>query len=61
MSNQWWGYVHIDGGFQAKPYFGIRDIEEAEESDFVLATYGPFFASDRDNAITTIKRLSGRE
>jgi len=52
--NQWWGYLHTQGTIQAKRYFGIRDIEEANESPFVQNVFGPFEASDRTEALTIL-------
>ncbi len=47
----WWGYKHKNGHIQAKRYFSHNDIDEADESPFVLDTYGPFKAYDRDDVI----------
>lgn len=47
---EWWGYVHINGRIQVKRFFGQRDIDEANESDFVVRTAGPFMATDRADA-----------
>ena len=57
--NKWWGYRHIDGNTQVKRYFDQRDIEEAETSDFVVITYGPFEAIDREDAFKKIDRIRG--
>ena len=54
---KWWGYIHSNGSIQVKRYFGAEDIMEAKESPFCIRTYGPFDATDREDAITIIKRL----
>lgn len=38
----WWGYKHTSGTYQAKRYFDERDIQDANESDFVDAIVYPF-------------------
>ena len=53
--NQWWGYRHINGSYQAKRYFGKRDIQEANESPFADIVVGPFLAVDRDEALKIVK------
>jgi hypothetical protein len=57
--NQWWGYQHLNGSLQVKRYFGPLDIQEARESPFCELVYGPFPASDRDDALATIVELVG--
>lgn len=52
--NLWWGYLHTNGSIQAKRYFEPLDIREADESPFCQRTFGPFEASDRDEAIKII-------
>ena len=54
--NQWWGYLHQSGTFQAKRYFGPLDIQEAEESSFVAKVYGPFAAKDSEEALEIIRK-----
>ena len=49
--NKWWGYIHTNGYIQVKLYFDKWDIVEANESDFVRATHGPFEAATRQAAI----------
>lgn len=46
----WWGYRHIDGSVHIKRFFDDRDIQEADESDFVAMTTGPYQTDDRDEA-----------
>jgi len=51
----WWGYLHTEGTLQVKRYFDSRDLEEAKESDFVVAVHGPWPAKNREEAITKLK------
>ena len=53
--NEWWGYKHVSGTYQAKRYFGKLDIQEALESPFCEKVVGPFTAKDRDEALKIIK------
>lgn len=55
---QWWGYLHTSGTYQAKRYFGPLDIQEAEESPFCAKVVGPFLAENRDEAIEKVKQLT---
>lgn len=56
--NQWWGYLHTNGSVQVKRFFDQEDIVEANMSDFVEHTYGPFDADSREEAIAiTTKAL----
>jgi len=59
MSNEilWWGYQHVNGTIQAKRYFGIGDLQEAGDSDFVDRLCGPFAAKDRDDALDNVRRI----
>lgn len=54
---QWWGYKHTNGNYQVKRYFGHQDIQEAKESPFCQAVFGPFIANDRDHALKTLKSI----
>lgn len=54
MKNDWWGYVHIDGSIQVNRLHSYVDIEEAEQSDFVLQVVGPFEADNRNDAINKV-------
>lgn len=59
---KWWGYLHTDGSLQAKRYhptFGPGDIEEAFESPFCAKVVGPFEATDREDALQKIAKLTG--
>ena len=53
---KWWGYLHVNGSIQVKRFFDQRDIDEANESDFVQKTTQPFDAVDRNDAL---KQASG--
>lgn len=52
---QWYGYKHISGTYQAKRYFSLLDIQEAEESPFVKQVVGPFLSHTRDQALEYVK------
>ena len=53
----WWGYKHISGTYQAKPYREPLDIEEAIVSPFCkIVVPRPFEAKDRDEAIAIVKQ-----
>jgi len=58
VKNQWWGYKHTEGTYQAKRYFEPLDIQEANESPFCEIVVGPFMAANRDEAIEIIKTMS---
>ena len=51
------GYVHINGGYQAKRYFAPIDIQEAKESPMCKTVFGPFAAYDRADAINKIIQM----
>jgi hypothetical protein len=55
----WWGYQHINKTLQVKPYLQPLDIQEAKESPFCELVFGPFLASDRDEALITLNELIG--
>lgn len=54
---QWWGYKHVQGSYQTKPYFGEQDIKEAEDSPFCETVVGPFKARGREHALTLVEVL----
>lgn len=54
--NLWWGYIHTNGSIQAKRYFGELDIAEAYESPFIKTVVHQFWATDREEALETIKK-----
>jgi len=49
--NKWYGYLLTNGEIQVKRYFDRRDIEEANESDFVALVLPPFDAEHREDAL----------
>ena len=53
-AEKWWGYKHVSGTYQAKPYFGSLDIQEAKDSPFCEEVYGWFFAKSRDDALMIV-------
>ena len=55
--NKWWGYLHINGSIQAKRFFDNKDIDEARDSDFVLATSWAFDAVNRKDALRQLKEI----
>ena len=57
--NLWWGYKHISGTLQAKRYWDVRDTDEARESPFVDVIVFPFFAKNREEALSYIKSQVG--
>lgn len=52
----WWGYKHTNGSLQAKRYFGEEDLDEAMESPFVAAVFGPFEADGREEALEILEK-----
>lgn len=50
----WWGYKHIHGSYQAKPYFDRIDLDDAYASPFVDRVAEPFEATSREDAIAKI-------
>ncbi|MDR2207129.1 MAG: hypothetical protein LBE36_13355 [Flavobacteriaceae bacterium] len=56
--NLWWGYKHTSGTYQAKRYWDKRDIQEAHESPFCAVVTEPFEASNRDEALEIVKKLT---
>lgn len=55
-NNEWWGYKHISGTYQAKRYFSPLDIQEANESPFAECVFGPFEAKNREEALRIVKK-----
>ncbi len=47
----WFGYRHMNGSLHVKRYLSAESFREAQESDFVLYTVGPFEAPDRATAV----------
>lgn len=54
LSELWWGYIHINMSLQVKRYFDKMDLARANESDFVLHVFQPFYATDRQDAINKL-------
>jgi len=46
----WWGYLHNSGTYHTKRYFSQEDIDEAKESPFVKAVYGPWEVFNKEEA-----------
>lgn len=63
-NNKWWGYQHENGHLQVKRYsdpISDAEITDAMDSPFVLRTYGPFEAGNREDALVQIQRLHEKE
>lgn len=54
---EWWGYQHVSGTYQVKPYRDALDIFEANESSFCKHVVGPFMANDRHDALRIAESL----
>lgn len=52
---EWWGYRHTNGNIQAKRYFDRRDLEDADESPFVVKRTEVFLASGREEALKIVE------
>ena len=50
--NKWYGYLHTNGSIQVKRYLDSRDLQDCDESDFVVSYTQPFMAIDREEAIS---------
>ena len=44
----WWGYKHKNGKNILKHYTSDKDLRDADESDMVLESWGPFKAYKED-------------
>lgn len=55
---QWWGYKHTSGTYQAKRYWEKLDIQEAIDSPFCDIVVGPFLAADREDALRQVQELT---
>ncbi len=53
----WFGYRHTNSSLQLKRYFSPRDMDEAWESDMVLAVFGPFAAKNREDAMKVLMNI----
>ena len=54
---KWWGYLHINGTVQVKRFFRITDLDDARESEFVLAVTWVFDATDREDALRQAEEI----
>lgn len=59
VKNEWWGYVHIDGSHHVKRFFNYGDLEEAQESPFVLRVSKAFLAANREEALEILEKQIG--
>lgn len=50
----WWGYLHLSGRIQVKRFHDIRDVLDAEESEFCKTVFYPFEADNREDAVNKI-------
>lgn len=48
VESWWWGYKHKNGKNILKRYLSQKDLEDADESDMVLESWGPFKAYKED-------------
>ena len=55
--NKWWGYLHVNGSIKAKRFFDHKDIDEARESDFVLAVSWVFNAVNCEDALIQLEEI----
>ncbi len=55
MKQQWWGYKHTSGTYQAKPFYSQLDLDEAYESPFCDQVVEPFEAEDREEALAIVR------
>lgn len=64
MSLKWWGYLHSNGSFQVKRYFGDWDdiLKDIKGNDLVVRVVGTFNAESREEAVRIIlKSLKHKE
>jgi len=54
---KWWGYLHSNGSIQAKRFLDQKDIDEARNSDFVLAVSRVFNAINRNDALIQLEEM----
>ena len=57
MTCKWWGYLHINGTNQVKRFFRITDLDDARESDVVLAVTWVVDATGRDDALRQAEEI----
>ena len=54
---QWWGYKHINGTYHLKRYLDDQeDLKEAINSPFVKMISDVFYAKNREEALTILKK-----
>lgn len=59
--NLWYVYRHVDDlSLHAKRYFGVGDIDECKQSDFVLNVWGPFPADSNADALAKFKAFHNK-
>jgi len=59
-NNQWFGYKHVNDTIHVKRFLSLGDMEEAQESPYVVAIYGPFEASSAQEALHKLQlRIHG--
>jgi hypothetical protein len=54
LGELWWGYVHINMSLQVRRQISLSKFKTAEESDFILHVFQPFYATDRQDAINKL-------
>lgn len=57
---EWWGYKHKNGSIQIKRFSSEADIEDANESPFVVEVYGSVWAKSREEALEKMLRAANR-
>jgi len=54
---KWYGYLHIDGSLHVKRFSGdLGDIIECRQSPFVDFVFKPFYADNRNHALSILKQ-----
>ena len=53
----WWAYKSTNGEIKLKRYFGIDDLNDADESPFVKNRTNEFFAKNREEAYKIAERM----
>ena len=55
----WYGYRHTNGRVQVKRFFGVRDLEDCRDSDFVVSYTAAFPAEGREDAMEKAEHRLG--
>lgn len=55
----WWAYKHVNGTVHIKRFFGLQDLQEADESPFVAERTG-IITGTRENAETMARQFLNR-